>query len=138
MTRNLDKNLSNKAKEAIIARGGKASGSVSKNTDYVVVGEGRGEIGEPCRALVELGVKRLADEVRIAGLEEIQREYLLAMDLGDTIEIVPGWPRDTGCVGRSSAFGPANRCLGCLRSTATRSNASVPPGGWGETGSGTD
>jgi DNA ligase (NAD+) len=30
------------AKEAILARGGKASGSVSKNTDYVVVGESAG------------------------------------------------------------------------------------------------
>lgn len=30
------------AKEAIISRGGKASGSVSKNTDYVIVGENAG------------------------------------------------------------------------------------------------
>jgi DNA ligase (NAD+) len=30
------------AKEAILARGGKAAGSVSKNTDYVVVGDNAG------------------------------------------------------------------------------------------------
>lgn len=30
------------AKEAIISRGGKAAGSVSKKTDYVVVGESAG------------------------------------------------------------------------------------------------
>lgn len=42
------------AKEAIISRGGKASGSVSKNTDYVVIGENAGskaakaeELGRP-------------------------------------------------------------------------------------------
>ncbi|MGJ6981480.1 NAD-dependent DNA ligase LigA [Aestuariimicrobium soli] len=42
------------AKEAIITRGGKASGSVSKNTDYVVIGENAGskaakaeELGRP-------------------------------------------------------------------------------------------
>ena len=33
-------------KEAILARGGKASGSVSKKTDYVVVGENAGSKGD--------------------------------------------------------------------------------------------
>ncbi len=54
------------AKEAIIAAGGKASGSVSKKTDYVVVGEGAGskeakarELGLPI--LDEAGFVRLLE-----------------------------------------------------------------------------
>lgn len=41
------------AKEAILSRGGKASGSVSKKTDYVVVGENAGSKADKAR---ELGV----------------------------------------------------------------------------------
>ena len=54
------------AKEAIISRGGKAAGSVSKKTDYVVVGENAGskatkaeELGLPI--LDEDGFKRLLE-----------------------------------------------------------------------------
>ncbi|MFC5179247.1 NAD-dependent DNA ligase LigA [Nocardioides taihuensis] len=54
------------AKEAILARGGKAAGSVSKKTDYVVVGENAGskadkaeQLGVP--VLDEDGFKRLLD-----------------------------------------------------------------------------
>jgi DNA ligase (NAD+) len=54
------------AKEAILARGGKSAGSVSKNTDYVVVGENAGskeerarELGRPI--LDEAGFRRLLD-----------------------------------------------------------------------------
>ena len=39
------------AKEAILARGGKASSSVSKNTDYVVVGENAGSKEDKAREL---------------------------------------------------------------------------------------
>jgi len=54
------------AKEAILARGGKASGSVSKKTNYVVVGESAGskadkaeQLGVPI--LDEEGFKKLLD-----------------------------------------------------------------------------
>ena len=54
------------AKEAILSRGGKAAGSVSKNTDYVVVGENAGskadkaeQLGVP--VLDEAGFKVLLD-----------------------------------------------------------------------------
>nr|WP_241668192.1 NAD-dependent DNA ligase LigA [Pedococcus bigeumensis] len=54
------------AKEAILSRGGKASGSVSKKTDYVVVGENAGtkedkarELGRPI--LDEAGFQRLIE-----------------------------------------------------------------------------
>ncbi|WP_457252372.1 NAD-dependent DNA ligase LigA [Pedococcus sp. P5_B7] len=54
------------AKEAILSRGGKASGSVSKKTDYVVVGENAGtkedkarELGRPI--LDEEGFRRLLE-----------------------------------------------------------------------------
>jgi DNA ligase (NAD+) len=55
------------AKEAILARGGKAAGSVSKKTDYVVVGDNAGskadkaeQLGVPI--LDEAGFKRLLEE----------------------------------------------------------------------------
>ena len=50
-------------KEAIIARGGKASGSVSKKTDYVVVGENAGSKAEKAE---QLGVPVL-DEAASSG-----------------------------------------------------------------------
>ena len=46
-------------KEAIISRGGKASGSVSKKTDYVVVGENAGSKAEKAE---QLGVPMLDEE----------------------------------------------------------------------------
>jgi DNA ligase (NAD+) len=54
------------AKEAIISRGGKASGSVSKKTDYVVVGENAGSKADKAE---ELGV-RVLDEDGFAALLE--------------------------------------------------------------------
>ena len=57
------------AKEAILARGGKAAGSVSKKTDYVVVGDNAGskadkaeQLGVPI--LDEDGFKELLDDGR--------------------------------------------------------------------------
>ncbi len=52
------------AKEAIVARGGKAAGSVSKKTDYVVVGENAGTKAEKAE---QLGVAVL-DEAGFAAL----------------------------------------------------------------------
>ncbi len=54
------------AKEAIIARGGKAAGSVSKNTDWVVVGPGAGSKEARAR---ELGL-RILDEAAFVRLLE--------------------------------------------------------------------
>jgi DNA ligase (NAD+) len=53
-------------KEAILARGGKASGSVSKKTDYVVVGENAGSKEDRARELGltildEAGFRRLLE-----------------------------------------------------------------------------
>ncbi|CAM3547565.1 NAD-dependent DNA ligase LigA [Nocardioides zeicaulis] len=53
-------------KEAIIARGGKASGSVSKKTDYVVVGENAGSKAEKAE---QLGVPVLDEEQFVRLLE---------------------------------------------------------------------
>ena len=54
------------AREAILARGGKAAGSVSKNTDYVVVGPGAGSKEDRAR---ELG-RPILDEAAFGRLLE--------------------------------------------------------------------
>ena len=51
------------AKEAIISRGGKASGSVSKKTDYVVIGENAGSKADKAE---ELGLTILDEEGFVA------------------------------------------------------------------------
>ncbi|GAA3528820.1 NAD-dependent DNA ligase LigA [Aeromicrobium panaciterrae] len=67
VTGSLERFTRDSVKEAIIARGGKASGSVSKKTDYVVVGENAGskadkaeELGRPI--LDEAGFEKLLAE----------------------------------------------------------------------------
>jgi len=64
VTGSLERFTRDSVKEAIIARGGKASGSVSKKTDYVVVGENAGSKADKAE---QLGVPIL-DE---AGFEEL-------------------------------------------------------------------
>ncbi len=56
VTGSLERFTRDSAKEAIISRGGKASGSVSKKTDYVVVGDSAGSKAEKAE---QLGVPRL-------------------------------------------------------------------------------
>ena len=58
------------AKEAIVERGGKAAGSVSKKTDYVVVGANAGSKAAK------------AEELGIPMLDEVQFELLLAGEYG--------------------------------------------------------
>ena len=55
------------AKEAIIARGGKASGSVSKKTDFVVVGPGAGSKEDKARELGRPILDETAFERLLAG-----------------------------------------------------------------------
>jgi DNA ligase (NAD+) len=66
VTGSLDDFSRDSAKEAILARGGKAAGSVSKKTDYVVVGDNAGskadkaeQLGVP--VLDEAGFKQLLE-----------------------------------------------------------------------------
>nr|WP_235840356.1 NAD-dependent DNA ligase LigA [Corynebacterium yudongzhengii] len=66
VTGTLENYSRDKAKEAILARGGKASGSVSKKTDYVVVGENAGSKEQKAR---DLGVTIL-DEAQFDKLLE--------------------------------------------------------------------
>ena len=60
------------AKEAIISRGGKASGSVSKKTDYVVVGENAGSKADKAR---DLGLTILDEEGFVHLLENGPEEF---------------------------------------------------------------
>jgi DNA ligase (NAD+) len=64
VTGSLERYTRDSAKEAIISRGGKAAGSVSKNTDYVVVGENAGSKADKAE---QLGIPIL-DE---AGFDEL-------------------------------------------------------------------
>jgi DNA ligase (NAD+) len=64
VTGSLERYTRDSVKEAIISRGGKAAGSVSKNTDYVVVGENAGSKADKAE---QLGVSIL-DE---AGFEQL-------------------------------------------------------------------
>ncbi|WP_407919295.1 NAD-dependent DNA ligase LigA [Devriesea agamarum] len=63
VTGGLDGLTRDSAKEAIIVRGGKASGSVSKKTDFVVVGENAGSKETKAR---ELGLRILDEENFVA------------------------------------------------------------------------
>jgi DNA ligase (NAD+) len=64
VTGSLENYTRDSAKEAIISRGGKAAGSVSKKTDYVVVGENAGSKADKAE---QLGVPML-DEAGFAEL----------------------------------------------------------------------
>ena len=64
VTGSLDNYSRDSVKEAIVTRGGKASGSVSKKTDFVVVGDNAGSKADKAE---QLGVRTL-DE---AGFEKL-------------------------------------------------------------------
>lgn len=66
VTGSLERFSRDQAKEAILSRGGKASGSVSKKTDFVVVGENAGSKAEKAE---QLGV-RVLDEAGFEALIE--------------------------------------------------------------------
>lgn len=66
VTGSLERFSRDSAKEAIISRGGKAAGSVSKKTDYVVVGE---NAGSKAAKAEELGLRILDEEGFVALLE---------------------------------------------------------------------
>ena len=59
VTGSLEHYTRDSVKEAIISRGGKASGSVSKKTDYVVVGENAGSKADKAE---QLGVPVLDED----------------------------------------------------------------------------
>ena len=66
VTGTLDGFSRDEVKEAILSRGGKAAGSVSKKTDYVVVGE---NAGSKAAKAEELGRPILNEEQFVALLE---------------------------------------------------------------------
>jgi DNA ligase (NAD+) len=74
------------AKEAILSRGGKAAGSVSKKTDYVVVGENAGTKAEKA---AELGLTILDEAGFRALLESGESPATTDGDLGSQ-ETSPG------------------------------------------------
>ena len=129
------------AKEAILSRGGKASGSVSKKTDYVVVGENAGskedkarELGRPI--LDEAGsggCSRPASRDRVAGSRtravidkdtylRFCDEALVAMrdivvELGDELA-----NRRPDLPGANSPFAILTHCLGVTARWASTVN----------------
>jgi DNA ligase (NAD+) len=67
VTGSLSRYSRDEAKEAILSRGGKAAGSVSKKTDFVVVGENAGSKADKA---MELGVPMLDEEGFVALLRD--------------------------------------------------------------------
>ena len=72
LTGTLDRFTRDEAAAMVEARGGKASGSVSKKTTYVVAGE---NAGSKLRKANELGIPVLTEEEFAAMLGEIQPEH---------------------------------------------------------------
>lgn len=98
------------AKEAILARGGKASGSVSKKTDWVVVGEGAGSKEDKAR---ELGRPILTEE-QFGELLETGAVAAFAGDEGDAADgsDAAAGGTDTAAAGPDSAEDPEDGAAG--------------------------
>ena len=112
VTGSLDGFSRDETKEAILARGGKASGSVSKKTDYVVVGANAGTKEDKAR---ELGLTIL-DEAASAGCSRPARPTERGRDDGPA-GLDRLWPA-----------GPRPRGRGAAPSVRVR--GAPPPTGW--------
>ena len=95
VTGSLERFSRDSAREAILRHGGKAAGSVSKKTDFVVVGENAGSKAEKAEqlgvpVLDEAGFERLLERRSVSGSEPPERARLRCRSViaRDRLEVV--------------------------------------------------